>query len=254
MTRPTGQSWPSRSSSGRAMNSADVPDRAQDWYSVLGVARAATVAEITAAVERLTRQASALSLTAPERSRQLREQARSIKRDLLSGEAERHRYDQHLARDAQARDAQAAGTLPAGTTTAGTTSAGTTSAGTTGTDTTGTDTTGAGAGRAAGQATGLPAGGDAGSGQGPANHPGQRVASRVARFLQTGWTCPACGHGAMPADKFCQKCGSRIQAIARDNAPSGAAQSAIQSASCGNCGEPLARGHTFCTRCGTPRA
>ncbi|HXP20994.1 MAG TPA: hypothetical protein VN840_15230, partial [Streptosporangiaceae bacterium] len=90
------------------MNSAGAPDQAQNWYSVLGLAPAATGEEITEAVERLTRQASALALTAPERSRQLREQARAIKRDLLSGEAERQRYDQELARRSQAGAAQAA--------------------------------------------------------------------------------------------------------------------------------------------------
>lgn len=83
-----------------------------DWYAFLRLQPDATAEEITVAVERLSRQASALATTAPERSQQLRETLRSIKRDLLSGPENRQRYDQSRA---QARDAMPpAAPAPAG--------------------------------------------------------------------------------------------------------------------------------------------
>ena len=79
------------------MSPAADADRSGSWYAVLGVDPAATTEQITAAVERLSRQANALSLTAPERARHLRDQVRAIRKDLLSGAEQRGRYDQHLA-------------------------------------------------------------------------------------------------------------------------------------------------------------
>ena len=64
-----------------------------NWYAYLRLSPGATVDEIQSAVERLSRQASALAATAPERSQSLRETIRSIKRDLLSGPENRQRYD-----------------------------------------------------------------------------------------------------------------------------------------------------------------
>jgi hypothetical protein len=245
----------------------------RDWYTVLGISAQATAAEITTAVERLTRQATALSVTDPDRSRQLREQARDIKRDLLSGELERQRYDQSLGSDLQIKHPPATG-FPAGQPLA-------------------TAPPASGYPATAPPASGYPATAPPAS-QPPAATPpvsefppqqaprmppaepapgmqaadgqvrpafagspparGQGLTSRVARFLQTGWTCPACGHGAMPADKFCQKCGSRIQTVAKVEQPSEAVNSPRQSVVCGNCQAAIGPGHAFCTRCGAARS
>ena len=64
-----------------------------NWYAFLRLSPAAGEDEIQGAVERLSRQASALAVTAPERSQSLRETVRAIKRDLLSGPESRRRYD-----------------------------------------------------------------------------------------------------------------------------------------------------------------
>jgi len=92
------------------------PAPGSDWYSVLRLSPAASADEIAVAVERLSRQASALAVTAPERSQQLREVTRAIKRDLLSGLEGRRRYDQSLRPGAAAAQAPASppGMLPAG--------------------------------------------------------------------------------------------------------------------------------------------
>lgn len=71
----------------RAMQQRD------DWYAYLRLSPEATTEQIQQAVERLSRQATALAVTAPERSQLLRETVRSIKRDLLSGAENRQRYD-----------------------------------------------------------------------------------------------------------------------------------------------------------------
>ena len=64
-----------------------------NWYAFLRLSPGAREDEIQSAVERLSRQASALAVTAPERSQSLRETVRAIKRDLLSGPENRWRYD-----------------------------------------------------------------------------------------------------------------------------------------------------------------
>jgi Double zinc ribbon len=178
-------------------------DRPDNWYSILGVDPAATTEQITAAVERVARHANALSITAPERARNLRDQVRAIKRDLLSGTEQRERYDQHLSREANA------GTVPPPW----------------------------------------------------ARTPAAGLMSRVTKFLQTGWTCSNCGYGALPTDRFCPKCGSKIQSAVRhppasenhaDQATPRAAPAARRP-SCDQCGSRLAPGDAFCTRCGGAR-
>jgi len=67
--------------------------RQQDWYAYLGLSPQAPGEQIAQAVERLSRQATALAVTAPERSQRLRDTIRLIKRDLLSGQENRQRYD-----------------------------------------------------------------------------------------------------------------------------------------------------------------
>jgi len=65
----------------------------EDWYAFLRLSPQASEEEIAQAVERLSRQAAALAVTAPERSQRLRDTVRLIKRDLLSGQENRQRYD-----------------------------------------------------------------------------------------------------------------------------------------------------------------
>jgi hypothetical protein len=64
-----------------------------DWYGYLKLSADAPTEQIEQAVERLSRQAAALAVTAPERSQRLRDTVRAIKRDLLSGQENRARYD-----------------------------------------------------------------------------------------------------------------------------------------------------------------
>lgn len=70
--------------------------RHTDWYSLLGLTPDASTEQVTAAVERLSRQANALAITGPERAGQLRDQVRAIKQDLLAGTQARQRYDEQL--------------------------------------------------------------------------------------------------------------------------------------------------------------
>jgi hypothetical protein len=71
--------------------------RQEDWHAYLGLSPQAPEEQIAQAVERLSRQAAALAVTAPERSQRLRDTIRLIKRDLLSGQENRQRYDLGLA-------------------------------------------------------------------------------------------------------------------------------------------------------------
>lgn len=86
---------------------------ARDLYTVLGVSRDASAETITEAVDRLTRQASVLANTAPERSQQLREQIRSVKERLLGSDDERRRYDEELKRIDEEDNARLAALLAA---------------------------------------------------------------------------------------------------------------------------------------------
>jgi len=195
-----------------------------DWYAFLRLQPDATAEEITVAVERLSRQASALATTAPERSQQLRETLRSIKHDLLSGPENRQRYDQSRA---QAKDAMPpAGPAPGGPAPAGP----------------GTYQPPA-QGPAPAQAPGpMPAAGPG---------PGQGMGARFARFMRTGWACPNCGNGSLPNEKFCAKCGSPIQAPTRGAAAPRPAP--VRNPVCANCGKQLRSADVFCGSCGTRR-
>jgi len=82
------------------MNSFNSAVSRRDWYAVLSLSADTSEAEIAAAVELLGRRAAALAVTAPDRSRELRDLARSIKQDLLSGPEARQRYDSGLAQPA----------------------------------------------------------------------------------------------------------------------------------------------------------
>jgi Double zinc ribbon len=183
-----------------------------DWYAYLRLPSEATTEEIGHAVERLSRQASALAATAPERSQLLRETIRSIKRDLLSGPESRRRYDapraQPIGPPAPPGTASAAPVPPATVPPA-----------------------------TAPPATAPPATAPAGQGAG----------SRLARFLRTGWTCPSCGKGAVPSDKFCTKCGGPIRPI-QPEAGSGWTRPVCQA-----CANPLGPMDVFCSKCGARR-
>jgi Double zinc ribbon len=190
-----------------------------DWYAYLRLPPEATAGDIEQAVERLSRQASALAVTAPERSQRLRETIRAIKRDLLSGPEGRARYDaprsQRLAAPAPVPPAGAAAppvpTPPMPTTPA-----------------------------------------PPGIAPAPPGPGGQGTGSRLARFLRTGWTCPGCGKGAVPSDKFCTKCGTPIRPIHpeagsdRDRAPR-------PRSVCPSCANPLGPLDVFCSMCGARR-
>jgi hypothetical protein len=69
----------------------------EDWYAYLNLTADTPTERVEQAVERLSRQAAALAVTAPERSQRLRDTVRAIKRDLLSGPENRARYDAGLA-------------------------------------------------------------------------------------------------------------------------------------------------------------
>jgi curved DNA-binding protein CbpA len=204
------------------------PAPGSDWYSVLRLSPAASADEIAVAVERLSRQASALAVTAPERSQQLREVTRAIKRDLLSGLESRRRYDQSLRPGAPAAQAPAApaGTLPAGPLPAGPPAAG----------------------HPAAPAAGHPA---PAAGATAPSAPDRR--KRFMRFLQGAWTCPACGHDAMPGEEFCTKCGGKLRTATGDDAPAVPGSEGTRVPSCVACGIALSPTDRFCTHCGSRR-
>lgn len=181
-----------------------------DWYAYLRLSPEATTAEIKGAVERLSRQASALAATAPERSQSLRETIRAIKRDLLSGPESRQRYDERVRQPARPAHPPAA-PVPAAP--------------------------------PAASAASVPPG---------TMRAGQGAGSRLARFLRTGWTCPSCGRGAVPSDKFCTKCGTGIRPVQ----PETTAEQERTPRSrmvCQNCANLLGPLDVFCPKCGTRR-
>lgn len=202
-----------------------------DWYAYLKLAADAPTGQIETAVERLSRQAAALAVTAPERSRQLRETVRAMKRDLLSGPEGRFRYDASLA-------AAAAAPAPAPADPVG----------------------------PVGPAN--PAD-PAGPARPPAGFPppppaapaaplaapvlplagllagGERIGARIVRFLRTGWTCSSCGKDALPSEKFCTRCGTPITPMWPDPVRE------RERPACVSCGAPLGVNDAFCARCGT---
>jgi hypothetical protein len=199
------------------------PVKESDWYAVLGLGPQAAAEEISTAVERLSRQASALANTAPHRSQELREITRAIKRDLLSGTESRQRYDR--SRLAGGAPSATAGPAPAPARPAAPPPPGA------GRPPAAPPPPGAGRPPVAGPA---PVAGVA---------PGAGFGARLKKFMQTSWTCPACGEGAMPGDKFCKACGTAITPPV----------SRREAAFCGSCGDPFGGQEIFCTRCGTRR-
>jgi Double zinc ribbon len=193
-----------------------------DWYAELGLSQQAATTDIEQAVERLSRQAAALATTAPERSQLLREKVRSIKRDLLSGPENRQRYDAARLQAGPPAGTHANQPAPPG--------------------------------QPPYPAQPLPPvqsrlaypGNSAPRPGWPAPPP---AGGRILRFLRTGWTCPACGNGALPSDKFCTKCGAPIQTVQ----PEDSANSERNQSVCASCANPLAPLDVFCSRCGARR-
>lgn len=83
-------------------------------------------------------------------------------------------------------------------------------------------------------------------------YPGEGAGGRLARFLRTGWTCPSCGKGAVPSEKFCTKCGTAIRPIQPDAASERDREPRPRPA-CGMCANPLGPLDVFCSKCGTRR-
>jgi hypothetical protein len=184
-------------------------DAGTNWYELLGLPLNASRDDVAEKTERLSRQATALATTAPERSQQLRDTVRSIRADLLSGPAARARYDDRLSN---------VGPPPP----------------------TSAPPQAAAPGQASPQA-------ESGTEQlintlvngiGP-------TAQRFRRFLQSGWTCPSCDAEGGPADRFCGHCGAPMRSQANQESfpkPTCPACSGSVGATdrfCGHCGAPL---------------
>lgn len=73
-------------------------DGVDDHYAFLGLPSSATDAEIQSAIERVSEQAIALVYTSPQRSSDLWERIRQMRRDLLATPEGRQVYDEALAR------------------------------------------------------------------------------------------------------------------------------------------------------------
>jgi hypothetical protein len=183
----------------------------EDWYAYLNIATDAPIEQVEQAVERLSRQATALAVTAPERSQRLRDTVRSIKRDLLSGPEARARYD--VERDAAATPTPVPiSQLPPPAMPAPATEA------------------------VPPPPSVVP--------PPPSYRGGERIGARLARFLRTGWVCAECGKDALPSEKFCTRCGTAIIPTRPEAVPA-------TRVTCVNCAAPVGVNDAFCSRCGT---
>lgn len=196
----------------------------KNWYLVLQLSPDATVDEIAAAVQKRSRQAAALANTAPERSQQLREQTRAIKRDLLSGEAARAAYDARLASDSQATQKAPALADP---------------------------TYGASA-QPEQQAAAYDYRQQHYQQQDPAAYGASqpRRQGRFMRFLQSGWTCWHCGESAMPGDQYCTQCQAQLVQTVSYTPVTTPVQNPHACAYCGTVASTI---HRFCRTCGAGR-
>ena len=144
-----------------------------NWYELLQLTPEAPEQTVRAATEQLSRRASALANTAPERAQQLRDQVRAIRRDLLSGDEARADYDRALANAAPV-------SVPSSV------------------------SAHSGAVRA-GVAPSGPAR--------PATPVELGVGGRIMQFLRSAWTCPSCGASGMPTDVSCGACGAPMRRL-----------------------------------------
>ncbi len=255
----------------------------EDWYAYLNIATDTPTEQIAQAVERLSRQATALAVTAPERSQRLRDTVRSIKRDLLSGPEARARYD--AEREAVAApppelpsqippsqmppppvslpasatipppppvSLPASATIPPPPPTAvpPTPSYSPSPVAPTSPATGGPYGGGPAGGPGGGPAVGGPGGGPGVGGPGVGRPGGggpgggERISARLVRFLRTGWVCAECGKEALPSDKFCTRCGTVISPTRHEPAP-------VTRVTCVNCAASVGVNDAFCARCGT---
>ena len=253
----------------------------EDWYAYLNIAPDAPTEQIEQAVEQLSEQATALAVTAPERSQRLLGTAESIRRDLLSGPEARARYDA-VREDAAGADQTplsptrpsqmpssppplsrmpppvpstavlgippptAVPPPPSYSPPAAPTSPvaeGLYEGGPTSGPGTGGSTGGPGGDR---PSVGAPGGGTPAAGPGGgASAGGERIGARLARFLRTGWVCAECGKEALPSDKFCTRCGTAVVPMRREAAVP------TPRATCVNCAARVGVNDAFCSRCGT---
>src|SRR5687767_4331628 len=77
-----------------------------------------------------------------------------------------------------------------------------------------------------------------------------RQSSRGDRITMS--TCPNCGAQNDPANRFCDQCGTRIEASAPAAVPVAASDMPTMMAApaCPNCGSPVLPGEAFCDNCG----
>jgi hypothetical protein len=229
----------------------------EDWYAYLNIATDAPTEQIEQAVERLSRQATALAVTAPDRSQRLRDTIRAIKRDLLSGPEARGRYDADRAAAAESPQVPPpSATIPPPPTAVppapayapppvaptSPTAGGPYADGPTDGPNVGGPAAGPGGGPAGGPGSARLAGGGW-PGGGPGG--GERISARLVRFLRTGWTCAECGKEALPSDKFCTRCGTVITPTRHE------AAAPTTRVTCVNCAAPVGVNDAFCARCGT---
>jgi len=202
----------------------------RDWYEVLGIDPRAPDDQITAAIERLSRQASALANAAPERSQRLRDTVRLIRRDLQGTPDSRRGYDERLGRTKGQGTSgpQPAATMP--------------------------QQPGSAAGQTPSAVPGWAAPGSWATGSAPVPSITEAVkanlgplAARVKKFMQTAWTCSQCGAEGSPASAFCARCGARMQ-----SATPQVASRLPQTTFCGTCGTVVGPSDVFCSSCGKP--
>jgi hypothetical protein len=146
------------------------------WYQKLGVDSASPTEVIAKAIERFSRQASVLANTDPDRSQQMRDTVRAMRRDLMSGDEARKAYDERL-RISVATTWQVPHPIPSVPPPA--------------------------------PYSGRPHPPPEGPIDGAASSV-RPVVDRFRRFLQSGWTCPSCAAEGTPSDRFCTKCGSSM--------------------------------------------
>lgn len=209
----------------------------QDWYAVLQLGPEATSDEVAQAVEKRSRQAAALANTAPERSQQLREQVRAIKRDLLSGDEARARYDASRSVAVSPPPQEAAPAAWPGPDQAAQQGWGHQDWGQ--------------------QYSGQQYSGQQGWGQdgaGQQDWGAQQAAprrSRFRQFMQSGWTCWHCGESAMPADQYCTQCCAQLTQTVSWAAPT---VPVTNPNACPYCGTAATSTHRYCRTCGAARA
>jgi hypothetical protein len=258
--------------------------RQEDWYAYLGIAPDAPTEQIEQAVERLSGQATALAVTAPERSQGLREAVRAISGELLSGPEARARYD--AGRETTAAPAPvplsqlppptssslASNAIPPPPSQSPPAQLPPPPMPASPSETVPpppsrlppptvvppppwypppmTPASPAGGPYPGGQPAARPAGEQGGSGTaggGPGGgtpRGGARLGARFVRFLRTGWVCAECGKEALPSDRFCTRCGTAIIPIRPEAAPA-------TRVTCVNCAASVGVNDSFCARCGT---